>query len=151
LPAPDPVGGPSKVKPTSPTPPVNPTAPDDKASRPSGDVKPPAADTNTLPAPPGGSPPGGAGTTGDSHPPSGPPAPPPVAATTQDPHGRTPPGGAHAAEPQRRPVPPIRLVNSREVSLAYQLSKVGPSGLGTVKLFLTRNGGEKWEEFADDP
>src|SRR5262249_9060831 len=33
----------------------------------------------------------------------------------------------------------------------YQLSKVGPSGIGMVKLYLTRNGGEKWEEFADDP
>jgi hypothetical protein len=45
----------------------------------------------------------------------------------------------------------VQLVNEREVSLEYELSRVGPSGIGTVALYLTRDRGAHWEHFAWDP
>src|SRR5205807_7222696 len=48
-------------------------------------------------------------------------------------------------------LPPLKLVNSKEVVLEYQLDKVGPSGVGSVELWLTDNDGQSWQRFAEDP
>jgi hypothetical protein len=110
--------------------------------------KPPAAaEGGGLPQPPAGNASGGAGSTAESQ--QG--APPPVATTAPERQTPTEPNGQPSGPAPHRGMPPVQLVNTREVSLEYQLSKVGPSGVGTVKLYITRDGGETWKEFADDP
>lgn len=52
--------------------------------------------------------------------------------------------------PARRPLPPLLYVNNHQVSLEYELKRVGPSGIGGVELWLTRNDGETWEQYAYD-
>jgi hypothetical protein len=73
----------------------------------------------------------------------------PVATTAR---GQTtlPPGLPAPAATPHRTAPPVRLVNTREVALEYQLSRLGPSGVGSVILYLTTDGGQKWLEFKDE-
>ncbi|MCA9063296.1 MAG: hypothetical protein KDA96_09565, partial [Planctomycetaceae bacterium] len=42
------------------------------------------------------------------------------------------------------------LVNNRVFDLAYQLQDVGPSGVGSVELFLTEDGGQQWFRYGVD-
>jgi hypothetical protein len=35
--------------------------------------------------------------------------------------------------------------------LDYEVTKVGPSGIGSVELYLTKDEGRTWERYADDP
>ena len=49
-----------------------------------------------------------------------------------------------------RPLPPVRYVNSPFVLLEYELSKVGPSGVGCVEIYYTDNDGQRWELLAND-
>lgn len=51
----------------------------------------------------------------------------------------------------RKTMPPTQYVNRPEVMLEYELSKVGPSGLGSVELWWTRNDGQSWELYAMAP
>lgn len=51
----------------------------------------------------------------------------------------------------RNPLPPLQYVNYPRVTLEYELSKVGPSGIGKVELWYTTNDGQSWELCADDP
>jgi hypothetical protein len=55
-----------------------------------------------------------------------------------------------AAPAARKALPPLQRVNDREVTLEYELTKVGPSGVGSVELYLTRDDGRTWEHCADD-
>jgi hypothetical protein len=52
------------------------------------------------------------------------------------------------------PVPPPserpRMVNSRTFELEYDVDAVGPSGIGRVELWGTRDGGQTWRSFAVD-
>ena len=50
----------------------------------------------------------------------------------------------------RRPLPTLRYVNSPFVLLEYELSKVGPSGVGRVWIYYTENDGQTWELLAKD-
>jgi hypothetical protein len=84
-------------------------------------------------------------------------AAPPTAADTQvvatserHPSPAAAPPAAPATPQGPRGLPQVQLVNEREVSLEYELSRVGPSGIGKVKLYLTRDKGANWEEFAED-
>ncbi len=43
-----------------------------------------------------------------------------------------------------------QLVKSPRITLAYETRKVGPSGIGLVELWLTRNDGQTWEKYAED-
>lgn len=43
-----------------------------------------------------------------------------------------------------------QLINSTEISLAYEASKIGPSGLKAAKLFMTMDDGHSWQELAED-
>ena len=61
----------------------------------------------------------------------------------------TPPAPAHNV--QRKNLPTVQYVNSPEVVLEYELSKVGPSGVGSVDIFLTQDDGQNWEHVASDP
>jgi hypothetical protein len=50
-----------------------------------------------------------------------------------------------------RGMPPLELVNDPEIVLEYEVSKVGPSGLSKVEVWITRDGGANWVRFAEDP
>jgi len=43
-----------------------------------------------------------------------------------------------------------RMVNSRSFELEYEVDSVGPSGIGRVELWGTRDGGQVWRSFAVD-
>ena len=43
-----------------------------------------------------------------------------------------------------------RVVNSRRFEIDYRVDDVGPSGLGSVELFVTQNQGEKWYRYGAD-
>jgi hypothetical protein len=55
-----------------------------------------------------------------------------------------------AATTQRK-LPPLQIVNDPEIVLEYEVSKVGPSGLGAVQVWITRDNGNKWEPYMEDP
>jgi hypothetical protein len=61
-------------------------------------------------------------------------------------------GGHDSGYPRAEPggKPPIRVVNTAEISLNYKLEDVGPSGVSSVELFLTRDG-RTWSRLCDDP
>lgn len=42
------------------------------------------------------------------------------------------------------------LVNSRIFEISYQLEEVGPSGVGSVELFVTEDGGQQWFRYGAD-
>jgi hypothetical protein len=50
----------------------------------------------------------------------------------------------------RGALPPLHIVNSTQVTLDYELSKVGPSGVGRVELWLTQDDGRTWRRYAED-
>lgn len=43
-----------------------------------------------------------------------------------------------------------RVVNSRKFQIDYRIDDVGPSGVGSVELFVTQNNGEKWYRYGLD-
>jgi hypothetical protein len=47
-------------------------------------------------------------------------------------------------------MPPLQLVNDSEIVVEYEVSKIGPSGLSSVEVWLTRDGGAHWSPFAKD-
>ncbi len=49
------------------------------------------------------------------------------------------------------PAVPLQVTNSTQVSLDYEVTKVGPSGLGSVELYLTQDEGQNWQRYANDP
>jgi hypothetical protein len=51
----------------------------------------------------------------------------------------------------RVPVGPAQITNSAQVTLDYEVTKVGPSGVGSVELYLTQDEGRTWQRYADDP
>ena len=59
--------------------------------------------------------------------------PPPPAPSTFVPH------------PPRGPLPPVQMVNSRLVTFEYEVTKLGPSGLGTVEVYMSRDEGRTWQ------
>jgi hypothetical protein len=56
-----------------------------------------------------------------------------------------------ASVPAPRPLPEVKYVNSKELTLEYELDRVGPSGVGKVVLWLTEDDGQTWHDWADDP
>src|SRR5262249_34046683 len=51
---------------------------------------------------------------------------------------------------QRKPLPPLQYVNNPEVTVDYELNRVGPSGIGSVELWWTQDNGESWKLYAYD-
>jgi hypothetical protein len=54
------------------------------------------------------------------------------------------------SRPARGAMPRLQIINTRKVTLDYE-AKLGPSGLGSVELYLTRDDGQKWERLSLDP
>lgn len=44
-----------------------------------------------------------------------------------------------------------RIVSSRRFQVGYAVDDVGPSGIGSVELFITQDQGRKWYRYGDDP
>jgi hypothetical protein len=59
----------------------------------------------------------------------------------------SPSAGYH---PRRGTLPPLQIVKNKEVTLEYTLKDVGPSGIGKVELWLTRDDGQNWVRYAED-
>lgn len=75
----------------------------------------------------------------------------PNVTTTNPPVGEQPsPNNIYSSNPLPGPVPPTRVINQMQVKLEFEVTDVGPSGLGTVDVFLTTDGGRTWERFLAD-
>jgi hypothetical protein len=64
--------------------------------------------------------------------------------------------GSPVLAPQQSPgsprgMPALQVVNDPEIVLEYEVSKVGPSGLAKIEVWITRDGGANWQRFAEDP
>jgi hypothetical protein len=56
-----------------------------------------------------------------------------------------------APPPVRGKLPALQVVKSKQLTLEYTLDKVGPSGIGSVELWLTQDDGVNWRRYAEDP
>ncbi|MBL8799596.1 MAG: hypothetical protein JNM56_37280 [Planctomycetia bacterium] len=61
--------------------------------------------------------------------------------------------GAGAVNPTapRPPLPNAFIVNDPQISLEYEMVKLGSSGIGKVELWITDDDGKSWRNYADDP
>src|SRR5262249_50235952 len=73
----------------------------------------------------------------------GPPAWSEGAPAVPPPPPTTPSAGAPAA-PMRGALPGVQLVNKKEVKLDFDVTKLGPSGLGSVEVYVTNDDGASW-------
>jgi hypothetical protein len=72
-----------------------------------------------------------------------------VASTaTQNPPLGLPP--SPLAGPPRGDAPRAEFINTTRISLNYEVDNVGPSGIGTVDLFLTRDEGNTWQRLVNE-
>ncbi len=56
-----------------------------------------------------------------------------------------PPAPAVApTRPARGPLPPVQMVRKRQISIDYEVTKFGPSGIKSVELYVTRDDGRTW-------
>jgi hypothetical protein len=46
---------------------------------------------------------------------------------------------------------PVRRINARTFRIGYEVNNVGPSGVGSVDLYITEDGGRKWFHYGSDP
>lgn len=56
-----------------------------------------------------------------------------------------------APMPSRGALTPLRIVNQRQVKLGFDVARFGPSGLGTVDVYVTGDEGATWEKQLGDP
>jgi hypothetical protein len=50
----------------------------------------------------------------------------------------------------RKKLPDIQFINAPEVTFEYELTKIGPSGIGSIEFYWTKNDGQTWERYAVD-
>jgi hypothetical protein len=55
---------------------------------------------------------------------------------------------AHAT-PARKPLPMLQHVNHHLVKLQYEIKRQGPSGIGGIQIWLTKDDGETWNPYAE--
>jgi hypothetical protein len=48
------------------------------------------------------------------------------------------------------PVPALDYINNMHFDLDYEVTKVGPGGLGVVELWMTQDNGKTWQHYTDD-
>jgi hypothetical protein len=56
----------------------------------------------------------------------------------------TAPGAPAPTAPMRGALPGVQLVNKKEVKLDFDVTKLGPSGLGSVEVYVTNDDGASW-------
>jgi hypothetical protein len=44
------------------------------------------------------------------------------------------------------PLPPVQIINKRQVKLDFEVGKFGPSGVGSVDVYVTMDNGQTWEK-----
>jgi hypothetical protein len=59
-------------------------------------------------------------------------------------------GPREPVKPLTRPDGKVRVVNSRRIQIGYKVQDVGPSGVGSVELYVTQNDGGSWFKYGDD-
>ena len=57
----------------------------------------------------------------------------------------TPVAGIPATRTTRGPLPPVQMVKKRQITIDYEVSKFGPSGIKSVDLYVTRDDGLHWQ------
>ncbi len=77
--------------------------------------------------------------------------PPLVATSDKTPVPPAPVKPAGTAPETHGTLPPLQIINTKQVNMDYQVTKVGPSGIGKVELWMTRDDGRTWEKFAESP
>jgi hypothetical protein len=120
----------------SPAQPRPTTLPPEVHSAPAAPAAAPAVPTPTPAAP---APAESKATAGTADPKPAPPAPVEVRAEKV-----AAPSPASAAGPVRQ------FVNSTHVTLKYQIDQLGPSGLGRVEVWMTRDDGQNWTRLCED-
>jgi hypothetical protein len=45
-------------------------------------------------------------------------------------------------------LPPLQYISSHQIKLHYQLKRIGPSGVGSMEIWMTKNDGMSWEPYA---
>jgi len=70
--------------------------------------------------------------------------PPPVAAPAGGPPA--PAAGTPSAPAMRGALPGVQLVNKKDVKLDFDVTKLGPSGLGSVDVYVTTDDGASWSQ-----
>jgi hypothetical protein len=55
------------------------------------------------------------------------------------------------APPARAPNPSRQYLNTTHATLNYQIDQKGPSGVGKVEVWMTRDEGQTWQKLCDDP
>ncbi|MBY0526023.1 MAG: hypothetical protein K2R98_21695 [Gemmataceae bacterium] len=56
-----------------------------------------------------------------------------------------------APAPNYAPLPPLQVVNDPQISLEYEVGQFGPSGIGKVELWISKDDGRTWQYLTDDP
>jgi hypothetical protein len=51
----------------------------------------------------------------------------------------------------RGTLPPLEIINTNQVTIQYEITKKGPSGIGKVELWMTRDDGHSWDKLAENP
>jgi hypothetical protein len=129
------------------------------ATQPALDLPPPANEKSVIPPPPPNSTgPGGLelpglppGARSVGQPGPGSAAKPAAIASTSDMSQGSPVPAQQPAAAANRSLPQLQVVNEPEIEVEYEVSKVGPSGLGKVEVWITRDAGANWVRFAEDP
>jgi hypothetical protein len=67
----------------------------------------------------------------------------PVAASS----GLATPPAPFGPETARGALPPVQIVNKREVSIQFEVAKIGPSGLGGADVYVTLDEGATWKRW----
>jgi hypothetical protein len=104
-------------------------------------LPPVAADSGWSPTPPGGATPA---VLTRATPESGRPG---VVATAGSSAGAPAPATAPPGPPPsaRGPLPPVKMVRKRQITIDYEVTKYGPSGVKSVELYVTRDDGRSWQ------
>ncbi len=85
--------------------------------------------------------------------PAGDAKPPLVATSDKSPVAQTPAAlpGAPSTSGTPGNLPPVQIINTKQISIDYEVTQVGPSGIGKLELWMTRDDGRTWEKFVESP
>jgi hypothetical protein len=61
------------------------------------------------------------------------------------------PGDSGSFQTPRGQLPTLQYVNKRQVKLGFNVTRIGPSGLGGVDVYITTDEGATWEKSSADP
>lgn len=48
-----------------------------------------------------------------------------------------------------RPLPPLEVINHKQLAIDFEVTKQGPSGIGKAELWVTRDDGQTWDRFVE--